>query len=471
MALKDETKMLVEYAKSKQDYTAHNRELFEIYEGDLLKYIQQALRKQLSKKAYESIVHRIAPVNLLRKLIEKLSKIYQEGVIRKITPDDETNKELLSWYVSQTDMNTQMACATESFNLYKNCAIEPYIDNNSNPKLRVIPSDRFLVYSTDPVDPQRVTHYIKCMGYRDQNQKEMIYYLYTDEEFLAVNHKGDVQLDIMERFDNLEGINPYGKIPMVYVNRSKYELCPRPDTDLLSMVKLFPVLLSDLNFAVMYQTFSIMYGIDCNVDDLTMSPNAFWSIKSDPTSEKTPSIGSIKPDADIEAVMNFINQQMSAWLHTRNVKTGSMGNINGESSASGIAKAIDEMDTSEDRKKQISYFENAEKELWSLLINHMHPYWVRIDGFKEKRPFAPGSEVTAHFKEPQVMQSDTEIIDNQIKLVDKGLRTRKKAIMVIDKVEEEQAEIILEDIDNENTLEILENKVQPPPFNPPAEMQ
>jgi hypothetical protein len=377
--------MLIDYAKSKNEFITHNRELFEIYEGDLLKYVLRDLAKQLSPKAYESIRHRVAPINLLRKIIEKLSKIYQDGVMREIEPEDETNTEILDYYVREMDLNTQMTCANEAFNLYKNTAIEPYLDNQGNPQIRIIPSDRFLVYSTDPVDPMRVTHYIKCMGYKNSKEKEMIYYVYTDTEFLAVDSKGRIQMDIMSKFDNVEGVNPYGAIPMVYVNRSKYELCPRPDSDLLSMVKLFPVLVSDLNFAVMYQTFSVTVGIDCEIDDLTMSPNAFWSVKSLPTSDKQASIDTIKPEADIEAVMNFIHQQISTWLHTRNIKTGSIGNITGDNSASGIAKAIDEIDTSEDRKKQITYFENAEKQLWDLIINHMHPYWVNIPEFKEKR--------------------------------------------------------------------------------------
>jgi hypothetical protein len=64
------------------------------------------------------------------------------------------------------------------------------------------------------------------------------------------------------------------------------------------------------------------------------------------------------------------------------------------------------------------------------------------------------------------MQSDTEVIDNQIKLVDKGLRTRKKAIMVIDKVDEADADEILQEIDQENTVTVQQDNQtpQPPPF-------
>jgi len=61
----------------------HNRELLEIHEGNLLKYVDIDLKAQLTPMAYESARHRIAPINILKKIIEKLSSVYDTPPVRK----------------------------------------------------------------------------------------------------------------------------------------------------------------------------------------------------------------------------------------------------------------------------------------------------------------------------------------------------------------------------------------------------
>lgn len=451
MALRDEAKGLVEYYYSYSNTLEHNKKLFEIYEGDLLKYILHDLQKQLSANSYNTIQHRVSPINVLRKLIDRLSKIYQQGVIRELNEPSTKNIELFGWYLSQLSIDMKGTQWNESYNMYKNSALEPYVDAFGFPKLRVIPSTSFVVKSNDPTDPMRVTHYVKCMG--KYNNKHY-FYLYTDQEFLAVNDQGQVIDEIMMSLNNPEGVNPFGKIPMVYVNYSKNELMPRPDTDLLSMVKLFPILLSDLNFSIMFQTFSVMYGIDINADNIPFSPNTFLSFKSDPTSDKTPSIGTLKPEADIEAVMNYIFEVMSVWFNTRGIKTGEMGSL--QKNASGISKMLDELDVNESRAQQIEVFEEAEEKLWELLIENMIPIWVRMPGFQNKAEFDLGTSVEVEFKEPEVMESTQSVIDNQIKLLQNGLTTRKKAIMKIHNVDQELAGEMLKEIETGSEILIEE---------------
>lgn len=455
--LKDELKWILNECNSFNNYHDHNKQLFEINEGDLLKYVAQDLKNQMQPKSFNAAKHRIAAINILRRLIDKLSKIYSTDPLRVITPDSEQNKLLLSFYEKEMDLNVSMTQANRFFNLFKNTVIEPYW-YKGYPKLRIIPSDRFIMISKDPIDPLNPTHYVKYMYNDDRNRR--VFYIYTDQEFLIVNSDGEVLTDLMAQYGNPDGINVYGKIPAVYVNKSNYEIMPRPDSDLLSMVKLFPVLFTDVNFSVMFQTFSITYGVDVDFDNIEMAPNAFWSIKSDATSDKTPQIGTIKPEADISVVMAYIGQLLTTWLNTRNIRAGSIGTLTQDNFASGVSKIIDEMDAAEDRKEQISHFTKAESEMWDLIINYMHPVWRTYPDYGIKLDFAPGSYVTTEFQSPKMVQSQDIIIANQEKLLQLGLTTRAKAAMSIFEMTEEEAEEHIEKVDEENVIEV-ETKKEP----------
>lgn len=366
MALKDEIPVILDFIKSKTDLLKHNESLFNIYEGDLVKYVLEDLRQQLSQQSFDMIQHRIAPVNVLKRLVDKLSKIYSESPARWLESENPTDAELFGWYSQAMGFNTKMQLSNEFFNLFKNVAIEPYVDNG-RPCLRVIPSDRFLVMSMNRADPTKATHFIKHMG---QIQKDLgkdgiksveVYYVYTKDEFLPINSDGEIVGSVLEE-SATGGVNPIGRLPAVYASRSMVNLIPPIDSDTLRMTKIFPVLLSDLNFSVMFQAFSIIYGIDVDNKDIVMSPNAFWNFKSDPATQSKPEVGVIKPQVDIQQVVGFIGMQLSFWLQSRGIRPGAVGNIAPENMASGLSKVVDEMDTYEERQKQVPIFMDVERE-------------------------------------------------------------------------------------------------------------
>lgn len=424
---KDEIEYILEQSRLNQSVFEHNSALFNIYEGDLLSYVLADLRKSLSPRAYLDIQDRMPPINILRRLIDKLSKIYICDPIREITPDSEKNKALFDWYVKQINPSNVFGQANVFFNLFKNTLIEPYIFN-SKPAARVIPSDRFFVYSNDSVNPNVPTHYLKFMG--KKNGQSCIY-LYTDQEFLIINDKGEIQREQMAMAGNPDGINPYGKAPFVYVNRSNHNLIPMPDTDMLAMTKLIPVLLGDLAYAIKYQSFSVIWGIDINFENLDMQPNALWSMKSDPTSDKNPQIGTLKPSVDIAEVLSYVSSLIALWFQTKNIKAGSIDTLNVNNASSGIAKAIDEADTSEDRTVQTKYFKKAEEDFYSLIVNNMHPVWSADKSFGAKQAFDPGTEVIVTFPEQKPLVDSSQVQKDSIELMKAGLISKEKALSQI----------------------------------------
>ena len=430
MALANQGKMLAQYIEDNKRYTKRNIELFDIYQGNLLPYVQNILRTTLSEQYYSRIKSRIYPINILRRVIDKLSAAYATAPIRTANSATDT----LEFYEKTLRMNMQMSNADEFAQLFKGYALEPYI-NKGVPQLRVIPYDRFLVMSDDLIDPTRMTHFFKYVGKKKRliNGREVdsdIWFVYTDEEFIIIDQEGKLVTEMMIdplTGEQMDGTNPLGFIPFYYANRSEYSVMPVQDTDTLELAKLLPVQLTDLAGAIMFQCFSIVYGIDVDSENMTMSPNAFWSMKSDPTSDKAPQVGTIKPEVDVEKVLAFIKDTFSTWMETRGIRVGSIGSTDGTQSVSGISKIIDEMDTFEARKKAIEDFTIDEYRFWQL-VKKMHNVWVANGELGGMGVLPENWEVFTEFDAPRpAMDRGTEV-DVAIKERDAGVISQRTMI-------------------------------------------
>lgn len=450
--LKKDIEMLHDHITGQQTTIAHNSDLFCIYEGDLLRFVVEDLKNQLSLESFSMAKKRIPPINVLIRLIDKLSKIYQQNPARSVVADTGSEKDdvLLEWYSSSMDINNIMNCSNEFLNLFKSNLIQPYVYKGM-PKLRSIASDSFTVYSDSDIDPTRPTHVITFHSIVEQGQEVKLYYVYTDEEFMIFDQYQTLRTDLMEHFGNPEGVNIAGKIPFVYVNKSKNLLIPKIDTDIKKMTILLPVMLADLNFAVMMQAFSIIYGVDIDDKGIKMSPNAFWRFKSDESTDKTPQLGVLKPQVDTASTLQLIQSEIGLWLQTRGIKPGAVGQLTAENFASGISKMIDEMDTSEERQKQVSIYQNVESELWNLITQHMHPMWRKQNAINTSLEWSPGVEIRTDFSEQLPLLNRGDIVADLKLEMEAGFTSRFRAIKKLNpRMSDAEVEALMQEIDEEN---------------------
>lgn len=442
----------VEGFKKAAPTLSHNQILFDIYEGNLLPYIEEDFKNSFSQESYAAIRPRITPINILKRVVDKLSTIYSKPPKRYIkngTPEDE---ELLSWYETNMQMNAVMNIANELFNLHKTTTLEPFVDQML-PRLRAVPSDRSVMLSDDKIDPTRPTVWVKYMGrIKWKGQEVGVLYIYTDDDFIPVTTGGEVLEGVLIETENLDASNAAGKIPAVYINRSYHSILPPVDTDVLRMTKIIPVLFSDLSFSIMMQSFSIMYGIDLDTQNMRMSPNAFWAFKSDPASKNKPEIGMLKPSVDITEVNQHILSLFSTWLHSKGIRPGTIGQMSGVGDVSGISKMIDEMDTSEDRQKQVQHFSKAESDFWVLITKHLHPYWQSQKLIDTNLSFSPQAEVVVEFQEQMPLVRRSEVLKDLILELDKKLTTKKRAIKSLNpEMKDDEVDMLLAEIEEDST--------------------
>lgn len=455
MSLKQEVDQLIKVAKSYGKLLEHNNVLFNIFEGDLLTYVQNDLKEQLSPKSYAVAKNRIVPINILRKIIDKMSTIYGSQVVREIVDGSKQDSELLSWYEKEMRANFKMNQSNEALNLYKNTLIQPYVFKGK-PALRFIPSDRFVAISTDPVNPTKPTHFVIFDG-KTKDGKQ-IFSIYSETEWVIIDEDKNVLIDRMAALDNAEGVNVFGRLPFVYANLSENLIMPLADEDTLKMTKIIPILLSDLNYAVMFQAFSVMYGVDLDEKNLEMNPNAFWSFKSDPNNPTSkPEVGVIKPQIEIDAVLNLITAELNMWLESKGLIASSALNTDGGNAISGFSKALDHIDASSQKEKQVEIFKSIEAELWDLIMHTMHPYWVSKMQIEQSAQFSNTAKVAVEFKDPTPLMDRSQLLADLKMELEAGFTSRKFALKKLyPEMNEEQIEAFMKEIDEERTIEIEE---------------
>lgn len=405
-------------------YLRVNAETFDIYQGNLLPYVESDLEAQLSPQSYAQAKFRIPPINILKRIIDKLSKIYQPGPIRTVKDGTDSDSDLLGWYIDSMRANATLNSANEYFNLFKNTLLEPYV-LDGKPRLRTIPSDRFIPYSENAIDDTIPTGYVICKGAHGKNKLYMA--IEADSFSYFLDDGTDVTAELAPE-DNPSGVNTYGVLPFVYINRSAHEIMPVQDSDTLRMTKLIPTILADTNYAMLFQAYSVFYGI--NVDDSNMKwgPSTFLGFKTDPGTEVKPEVGVLTPTANVDGALSLVSSQLSFWLNSRGIRPGSIGEITATNFQSGISKLVDEMDTSEDRSVQVDYFEAAESQLWKLIFEHMHPVWASEGAIENRSIWSPGAYVNTVFPEQLPPMRRGEIIAEVVSELSAGLTTKERAI-------------------------------------------
>ncbi len=261
-----------------------------------------------------------------------------------------------------------------------------------------------------------------------------LFHGYTSDEFVIFDDKGNIQTQLMADLE-IEGTkNPVGSLPGVYINRSKYQVMPKRDSDTLAMTLVVPVWLTDLSYALKYQVFSVLYTIDVDQSGLKQSPNALWDLKSNAGlgDAAKPSVGVIKPEVDSDKALNFIKAVFTLWMETRNIKPGAMGQMSGDNLASGVAKIIDEADTSGDRQSQVPFFKTAEEELFTVIKDHYHEYWSNEPDFQFRgQAFSSDAAIKVTFSEQKPNVDSTKAIDDQDKQIKMRIQSRKGALKAL----------------------------------------
>jgi len=401
-----------------------------IYNGKLKEIIREAIQKEfLLPETVKDMAARIIPINITQKIITKLAKVYISAPKRKSIDGNEDDQDALDFYVTEMDFNRKMNHSNNMFKLHKHVSIEPFIDSKGKPKLRILPSQTYSLFSDDKRDPTNPTVFIKHIKFDIDLEKE-IHEMWTDEDFVMVNGNGEILIDQMMALNNPEGINPYGVIPFTIIRDSDDLLIPIMDDDLKSMQIAINLLLTDLAFATKYASWSIFYTIGVGTEKISFNPNSVIALDHQAGTDK-PEIGTIKSELDSDAMLRQVEALVSMLLSTKGLSVGTVsGQIQANNATSGIAKILDQAETIEDREVQASFFEDAEKEFWFKFAHNILPVWMESGEIDKEyaKPFSQDFELSIIFPEQKVMLSKKEHLELIKQKLEMGLMSFRDAV-------------------------------------------
>lgn len=458
---------LLNYINNNQKHTVDAKTTLDIYEGDLLKYVLASMQLEFTERAFKRTRERVPAINVFQQYVDKVSKIYERPPRRSAVEENPIDEDLISIYEKHYDINSAMQLANKLLTIHKSVALEPFISEGV-PYLRVLSADKFIAYSDDPVHPEKMTHFIKKMGSnpktvmegkRSYEKEVAIYHIYSKDSFYEIDSDGEIlnQLD-----------NDLGVIPFVYITSDSLNLVPKQDSDNKEISILIPKLLADLAYSIKYQSHSIMYGIDVEIDDLDGNPDSFWQVSSKEGDNAKPSLGTITPNADIQAVLSYIESVIAMWLSSKGLRPGSSGKMTVDQAASGVAKMIDSADVTAIRNSQVKIFSAAEKNLWQL-TSILHEYWLLNDlldpTVNDLRGFSSDFEVLLEYPEQKPIVDRKTVLEEIEKMFKMGLTNRRMALSFLfpEKTSFEIEELIEELESSLNSIDIddiLDNQDQ-----------
>lgn len=405
-------------------YAPQFARMTDIYRGNLSPYVLDSMRSELSSESFSVASKRVAPINVFQKVITKLSQVYTQEPKRVCANPRDT--ELVTSVSQSADIQNVISNAEIMLNINRQFLLEPYIrETDGVIQVRLLSPSEFVVLSTDSQNPLSPTVVVKIMG----NDS---YWIYTKENFYQVEKNAVVGSQE----------NPYQELPFVYCTQDLFSLSSSPDNDSFNISILIPKLLTDLNYAVQFQSHSVMYGIDLNPQNLQGGPDAFWSIKSEEGEGKKPSIGILSPQVDVDKVLSLIQYTTSQWLENKGIKPGSVDSR--DNSASGISKIIDEADTTSIVDKNRILLVKAEKALWRL-IGKMHNMFINTP-----RAFGEPLEVSISFPLKQIIPNPSEKRESIKFQLDNGLTTMTRALQELNPdLSREEIEILKQEIELE----------------------
>jgi hypothetical protein len=412
------------FINTKQEYLRTCERLFRIYNREITPFLVDRIKNDFqSENSQTEVISRMSPLNILPKIVNKLSTVNTVPAERDVKGME---MRQFSEMLTALDFDTAMQLANRYLNLFRIVAIEPVAgyDAKGEPipntvsKLRVYPAHKFLLMDDGTID-NNVLCFIKIIGPakktttvngKTTTNEVMVYEAYTATQYIRFDSEGIMERENPQEGESLQWITPheFGQIPVVWASRDIVTSLPPEDTDTYNMVTLLPLMFSDLNYAVKYKCFSVLYTIDLDTPSGAIQPNSILQFNN---SSKIPGekglLDSISPTVAVDEMLQSIYAQYSLWLESRGIKMQSMARSAGTAdNQSGIAKAIDQGEVTEDVVYQRGIFANLEHHLFALLAKFQGQAY----------------DVSTTFTEVSIMpETNTEKTDRIIKKLESNL--------------------------------------------------
>lgn len=417
-----------------------------IYKDDTKQFVIENLLKQFDKNTVNEMSYCIANISIVRKVIDKLARVYNQGVEREIE-DDEQSEENLEVLEKELDFNTSMRKANKFLKLQKNIAfyIKP-CEVGDKYKINLEPLNPYLydavenyydrtkpmvfILSDFKYNPTTYTNSDAALSGRniavpapksngkddkiadspqDAELGQMIWW--SDSYHFTTDLKGNITSPDIE--------NPIGEMPFVnFALDQDGQFWAQGGKDLIDGSILINSVITHNQHVGVTQGYGQFWMRGKNLPrNITIGPNKAILMEYDGAAGETaPDLGYATASPQLAELQSLSDGYIALLLTTNNLSTSAVASqLNGSNtSPSGIAMVIDKAESMEDVNDQRQIFIDNEPSIWRIINKWLNLYGDNLIDELKGLTLAENFEesFSISFKDAQVIVSEAERLQN-----------------------------------------------------------
>ncbi|MBK6381729.1 MAG: hypothetical protein IPF72_19535 [Chitinophagaceae bacterium] len=486
----------------------------DIYKDGGKHYLIEQIKREFDTDALDEM--RLAPVNLLKKIINKKSTLFKKAPVRKaINPKDQV---LVDYYTYELKLNTVMQKANRYYNLFSNTVIYTHPNPRGELCVEVVAPYLYSIkpnsYNQSEIDayvfncftetgivaPQQNTgsatgfqSFSQEPGYRFSQDKiasnelnnepnNRMYMFWSDTEHFTANKDGE-RIILAPELGPDQFYNPIGRMPVVNLAKDRdNESWATQGEDMVDLTIAIQMGWTDLLTIAKHQGFAtpvIMSEEKPQKMIFGVNKGLWLQLRQD---GPTPSVSYVQPNSPLDQYKGMLLDLLALLFSTNDMDPRSVGGVSAaQNFTSGFHALIAASDNLEAVEADKPVFQEAEQDQWEI-ISKWHNYLFDAGLLEEEArqlgKFTDTFEINVQFAEVKPLESEDEVIDRVMKLRSEGLITKKDALKKLnpdlseDEVMQKLADIQSEASQNYNAMADKVNPPQPLPDGevPPVEL-
>jgi len=420
------------------------------YKDQTKAFVVEQLQKQFDSSTVKEMEYCLANISLCRKVIDKLARVYNNGVRREVAGDEqltsaieelskelEINSELrkankflklqknLAFYVkpcpiSYADGSEKYTLKLEPMNPYLYDAVEHYYDR-TKPMCFILSDfeystaqytslDAATVGRTASPDPQGVKKgdgIDQAIADQPDDAKTKQFVWWSDSYHFVTDESGTIISEGTE--------NPIKMMPIVnFALDQDGQFWAQGGDDLIDGSILINSILTHNQHVAITQGYGQFYMKGKNLPrNIKIGPSKAILMEYD-EGEPVPEIGYASSNPQIDALRGLVESYIALLLTTNNLSTSAVAAQLGQSNMapSGIALMIDKAESMEDVNDQRQIFLDKEHEIWEIIAAWLNLYGDMLDDSLKGYALPEEIEMNIKFHDAPVVVSESEKLQN-----------------------------------------------------------
>lgn len=506
-------KLIIEEIEGRENlnrkYQAYKR--YQCYKDKTSHYVVDLLLRQFDQDTVEEMRYALSNISIVKKVIDKLARVYSNGVVREISGDEEATKKLKT-LEKRLDVNTAVKKANRFLKLEKNVdlfvkpcpvydvkggvkwtakleaylpylydVVEDYYDRTK--AICVILSD-YQPPSTSlanmdgkrspiapAVDMSAVTNGKDdtiADSAADQSQSDCnkkTYIFWSKNYHFTCDSSGNIIQDI-ENEKNLNPLKVFNHINFSIDQDGAF--WAEGGDDLIDGAILINALITHTMHVGTVQGYGQFYMTGENLPrSIKVGPTKAIIAEYKKDEQAKPEMGFLNANPQLDSLRGLIEMYIALYLTTNNLSTSGVSTqlSGGQALPSGIALILDKAESLEDIQDQRQVFIDKEPDMWEAINQILSVYGDQhlveeLKGLELPKDFK--NNLTIKFHDPSPIMSEAEKLGNMKLRQELGIDTIISLMMKDDpSLTEEQAEEKLKKLVEQKLKEkMLEQQAQ-----------